>query len=1005
MATVYGNRRALEDSAPENNAIGVDKASGSAFIRNNGNWELLSHGPLALSSPKAFGALGDGSGALVDAAFLQAHPEFVGVYEEGYHTKDYAGLMEAYYDAFGAPGAEHGTDNAKLNKVLDIPPGEYVVGDETLEFEKINGGIIRGAGRFATRIVGRRPGMTTMRLLAVSFTRIESLAVHYTGPTMAHTEGVLLDYAYHGNALAGARQGITIERPATSGTQWTLTDSSKAWTVNQHAGRYVLVHAGPVRTRTRILSNSADTLVLEGNTTTAFDGTSGYLIIDTPIHVDTVLTYSSGTKRVGIAGTYLWNWFDRVATGQFMVMTGGAAAGENRSIATKDWESATISTAFTGSVVGGDAFLITASIADSGTATGGTVSRVVADISVAGDGSNPGTDYWKEMRLVVTSGTGKGQVRRILANDAGALILERGLRIGLDGTSRWKIYGRPGWSAACQSSTFRDLHISGEDRKVAYGITVALSNAYVPGDNAQGSELLFGDVFVQWTQVAGYTQRGLNALQNRFEGGNFANCQRYAIWNFRGAVNISTVSFQNIPPHVGIGVFGDIWDIRHDNAVNDVSVAFGCRTESYHFLSTVNDHRAVVIGLSMSVGLPPDWQPAEAKSASANQGLGDWVRASGSAGAKMDGRFWRCTTGGTTHSSNQPDWASVGGLGGGASTISDNTVVWTLAKYDVLSHVSSLIDSHVVGGGCSLGNTSHVMVLLNNTFTSITPLGNAEKRGQNTVMLGTASAPGFHGLNAREPIYGPQRDGRQVNQPAKVYGKVLCNLGKYGALAFHRDHLTSQLPGYDVGVSTGDYGDDLTAERAVLAIWGILGKPVAFDGSSIMADRRGLDQYVGGGQSVGNGATAHPLNRSPFGRSEDGRIVFVTSPPGASGATPNAFVDAAIFDKYGNFGTKKRTTRAIVTASDGDTTPDVSSCDILVLNNSAATTITDFDGGSQTLDDGQELTVEFTNGNSTLQNNAAIKLAGAADFVGTMNDTLTLIRRNGVWKEKARSIN
>jgi hypothetical protein len=89
-----------------------------------------------------------------------------------------------------------------------------------------------------------------------------------------------------------------------------------------------------------------------------------------------------------------------------------------------------------------------------------------------------------------------------------------------------------------------------------------------------------------------------------------------------------------------------------------------------------------------------------------------------------------------------------------------------------------------------------------------------------------------------------------------------------------------------------------------------------------------------------------------------------------------------------------------LTAADGDTTPSVLNTKHLVLSNTGATTITNFDDAS----DGQEITLFFTNGNTTLNQDNSY-LAGGVNFVGTANDTLTLIKRGIYWYEKCRSVN
>lgn len=89
-----------------------------------------------------------------------------------------------------------------------------------------------------------------------------------------------------------------------------------------------------------------------------------------------------------------------------------------------------------------------------------------------------------------------------------------------------------------------------------------------------------------------------------------------------------------------------------------------------------------------------------------------------------------------------------------------------------------------------------------------------------------------------------------------------------------------------------------------------------------------------------------------------------------------------------------------VTFADGDTTPSVAGTINFIVDNSAPTTITDFDDK----DDGQEIFLVFSNGNTTIST-ANIFLAGGVNFTPTASDTLTLVRRINVWFEKCRSVN
>ncbi len=86
-------------------------------------------------------------------------------------------------------------------------------------------------------------------------------------------------------------------------------------------------------------------------------------------------------------------------------------------------------------------------------------------------------------------------------------------------------------------------------------------------------------------------------------------------------------------------------------------------------------------------------------------------------------------------------------------------------------------------------------------------------------------------------------------------------------------------------------------------------------------------------------------------------------------------------------------------AADLDATPSVSGVGILRINNSSGTTITDFD----TEVNSQVLKCIILTGNTTIQNNANIKLDNTLNFSPPSGGTLSLINYSGVWYETARA--
>jgi hypothetical protein len=88
--------------------------------------------------------------------------------------------------------------------------------------------------------------------------------------------------------------------------------------------------------------------------------------------------------------------------------------------------------------------------------------------------------------------------------------------------------------------------------------------------------------------------------------------------------------------------------------------------------------------------------------------------------------------------------------------------------------------------------------------------------------------------------------------------------------------------------------------------------------------------------------------------------------------------------------------------SDGNTTPSVNSAGQLRVNNSAATSITNFIDASEN----QEVSLFFTNGNTTLVHSSALVLKGGINVTPTANQIITLTREpsaSAYWVEKSRN--
>ena len=107
--------------------------------------------------PQMFGAIGDGSSHPVTAADMESRQStWVGKYAAG-DEWDYIGLQEAIYASFNNGTLTPNGRNARLNRALYLPPGNYLV-NKAPTLALVFGGSVTGAGRFATTITARYAG-------------------------------------------------------------------------------------------------------------------------------------------------------------------------------------------------------------------------------------------------------------------------------------------------------------------------------------------------------------------------------------------------------------------------------------------------------------------------------------------------------------------------------------------------------------------------------------------------------------------------------------------------------------------------------------------------------------------------------------------------------------------------------------------------------------------------------------------------------------------------------
>lgn len=209
---------------------------------------------------------------------------------------------------------------------------------------------------------------------------------------------------------------------------------------------------------------------------------------------------------------------------------------------------------------------------------------------------------------------------------------------------------------ALQSNTFSNLYFSGlSNLSVSKGLAIGLGGY-------QGSENTISNCFFFSLNYGLYTAN-FNALQNIVVGGNFQSC-RFGIYVAAGSVtNVYGTGFQNDSFSSGNNQITEGGsDIYVANSVSDQIVAEGCRSESMQFGSFNNGVNAKLSNNSMTPSRIQPW------SANASYSLGAIIAGTGTP--------YICTTAGTS-GSTEPTWSGA--------TVADNTVVWTLYNYAVVS--------------------------------------------------------------------------------------------------------------------------------------------------------------------------------------------------------------------------------------------------------------------------------------------------------------------------------
>ncbi len=160
----------------------------------------------SIVTPQMFGAIADGAHHPIKQADIETNAEkWVGKYAVG-DEWDYVGLQEAIYSSFNNGTLKPNASNARLNKLLYLPPGNYLV-NKSPTITLVHGGTIQGAGRLVTTVTSTfaGPAFQTNGCWYTQFTGIQfSGGVAYEGAVFE------LDGNYDGTNKQGV-QGNTFK--------------------------------------------------------------------------------------------------------------------------------------------------------------------------------------------------------------------------------------------------------------------------------------------------------------------------------------------------------------------------------------------------------------------------------------------------------------------------------------------------------------------------------------------------------------------------------------------------------------------------------------------------------------------------------------------------------------------------------------------------------------------------------------------------------------------------
>lgn len=156
-------------------------------------------------NPKFYGAVGDGASHPLSSVYatLAAAQAVYSFATSLTQELDYCGFRAAANVAWGAPTAEHGHTNRRLNRPMRVPGGRYVFGNDTLLTRDMVGAQVWGDGRLTVEITANGIPWAFDGLWYSKFSGMSIITLNNTSITCFDIDGNVPGHPY---ATRGVQQ-------------------------------------------------------------------------------------------------------------------------------------------------------------------------------------------------------------------------------------------------------------------------------------------------------------------------------------------------------------------------------------------------------------------------------------------------------------------------------------------------------------------------------------------------------------------------------------------------------------------------------------------------------------------------------------------------------------------------------------------------------------------------------------------------------------------------------